>query len=301
MKKTFLEKLLEIDAYLSQKKQDNIPEEKPYRMPFMKLVFSPFNFFIDNFKNISIAILIYSAIFTVFSFIMGFPFICSIPGIEITNFPCSDSGVLYAVYLGLKMFIIAGFAITFYDVIFYKQLDYSNIYKLNMRTLKVFCAMVTMLLLNMIPLASFQILLMRTPNPDWRVESIFFTIIGIGFLVPFVVMRFNSIFGYFIETGSIIPLKPVWNITKGNSLRILIALFLIIIFSLLALANYLANFKVFDSPNLWFTAILSEYVYNVIFLIIMGLIVGHLYTQRAILIDDSDEEEEYEAANENKK
>lgn len=297
MKKSFLEKMFEIDSYIEEKNKQRKTDEKAFKMPIGKLIFSPFGYFIDYFKNISIITITYSLVITILSALMGYTFICGIPGVELTNLNCSSFGLPYFIYLALKFLVMIGFIICFYNIVSGKEFNIKHMLKFDILNLKVLGAFVFWALLNIVPLISLQVLIARVPNPDWRIEAVFFTIIGSGFLVPFILMRFYSVFGYFIECGKIYPLGPIWEKTKGNGLKIIIGLSLIVLFSILAIVNYYVNFKAaFDTRSIWFSAITSEFVYNIMMFLITGLLVGHIYVQRAILIDDT--EDQLEPANE---
>lgn len=60
-------------------------------------------------------------------------------------------------------------------------------------------------LLNLAPVLSFYLLLIREPNPDAAIEVAYFACVSVGFLVPFAVMRFYSLFGLAVEAVACLP------------------------------------------------------------------------------------------------
>lgn len=300
MKKSFLEKMFEVDAYLENKSKEVKLEKKAFKMPIARLLFSPFGYLVDYFKSIAIMMLFYSLIMTVLSLIMGYSFLCTIPLSEtkFLDLYCSKSGIFYFVYIFIKMLIMTGFIICFYNLLAKKQFDKKQLWEVSFKNVKVLGIFLIWIALNMVPLFSFYILIERVPNPNWKIETLFFAIVSIGFLVPFVLMRFYSAIGFFIETGKVASLKAIWQKTSGNGLRIIVALFMIVLFSILAAGTFYVNFKeFFASDYIWISAFSSEMIYSIITLLIVALVIGDIYIQRQILISSSGEEPE--TANEN--
>ncbi|MDR1693993.1 MAG: hypothetical protein LBR70_02210 [Lactobacillaceae bacterium] len=290
MKKSFLEKMFEIDAYINQKYMQRKEEKKPFRMPFGRLIFSPFSYLIDYFKNIAVLMGAYSAVITVFSLLAGLTFMCIFPEAVAAGMYCSSSLTVYFFYILLKLVIFSGFILSYYNIVSGKEFSFRSIFNIGLHNLKVLGGFFVFILLNLVPFFSMYALIKRVPNPNWIIESVFFGCMFIGFIVPFIVLRFYGVFGYFIETGKVYSLRTILRLTRGNGLRLLLSLFFIVLFSVLFIANYFANFRViFDSSSIWISAAASEFVYNIIILIAIGLMVGNMRVQRSILITDEED------------
>lgn len=259
-------------------------ENTNFKMPFWRLILSPFGYLVDFFKNIMLLFLAYSVVASVLSFIFGFGFLCSSPAASGSGMYCNGYGWQFVVYSVLKLLLVACFVINYYDILS-KKFAPKDMLKFTSRSMRVSLMLVVLVLINTVPAVSGYFLKIRVPNPNWQIESIYFTIVAIGFLVPFALARLYAGFGYYIEDNYIISPKVLWQKTSGNTWKILTGLFLILFFAMFFLVGFYINFLTFNPDNMLYSSIVSEFVYNVISFLIIGLFVGHFYTQREILID----------------
>ena len=154
-------------------------------------------------------------------------------------FFCSASQGWYLVYLFVKIFLISAFLVRWYDGAFLNR-DYSwkNVFLPTSRDFTTAALVCFYLLLNMAPLLSFYLLYVRVPNPDWVVEITYFAVVSIGFVVPFVLMRFYALLAVFLNGGPKVSPAWLWARSKGNNLGIILSLFLIIIVMLFILVYF---------------------------------------------------------------
>lgn len=287
--KKFLEKIIEYSKNYDAKMKKNKSKEK-FKMPILKLFFSPFTMIMDNLKNASIVVLMSSVVLTLLAIFMGYSVLCASPSAAAAGLRCSSFGFLYLFYIIAKLMIISIFITFFYDLISGREFSVKNLFVLNLRHLKTFGVLIVFILLNFFPLLSLYALYIRVPNPEWKIEIIYFAFVSIGFIIPFFVMRFYSVFGYFVEKEKVVELLPVWEKTKDNGFKIVSSVFIIIIFSMFILISFYSNFRGFSPEHVIYSAFVSEFIYNILQLIIVALFVGNFYIQRVILIEDSGDE-----------
>ncbi len=257
-------------------------------IPPLKLLSLPFVYVIDNFMPLLKLTVLFALLIGSVSLATGFAYICGIP--LLVNFYCSNSIILFVVHVLLKYFLLFFFAVKWYEMISQKKaLNLPFLLSFDNKTLKAIGALALMWGLNLIPFVSFYLLAIREPNPDATIELIYFGVVSIGFLVPFVVLRFYSVFGLILDDTSFTSLKEIWNRGKGNSLRIIIALFLIFMLALFAFLNFYLNMQSYDYSHPLWVGISSEFVYELILLVLLALFVGHCYTQKYFLYGDKDE------------
>ena len=257
-------------------------------IPPFKLFYLPFVYVIDNFLPLLKLTVLFALLIGSVSLATGFAYICGIP--LLVNFHCSNSIILFVVHVLLKYFLLFFFAVKWYEMISQKKaLNLPFLLSFDSKTLKAIGAMALMWGLNLIPFVSFYLLAIREPNPDATIELIYFGVVSIGFLVPFVVLRFYSVFGLILDDTSFTSLKEIWNRGKGNSLRIIIALFLIFMLALFAFLNFYLNMQSYDYSHPLWLGISSEFVYELMLLVLLALFIGHCYTQKYFLYGDRDE------------
>ncbi len=289
--KKYIEKIKNYDFLqgdcLTCTDEDKIPA---VNMPFFRLAFGSFNSFVDNIRQFAVLGICFSVILSALSFVFGFSYLCGfIGGMENALF-CSGSQILYVFYFFVKIVVLSVFAVLWCQVVFCgEKLTLKSIFSVGKRDVKFSLILFLTLLLNFVPLLSYYLLSIRIPNPDWRVEISYFAVVSVGFLVPFVVLRFYSVLG-FIGCGEKVPsLKEIWLKSRGNTLKILLSLFLIFILLIMIINNFYGGANINMEDSLLFTAISSEFFYNLLFLIILVLWVNNCCLQKKYLFEQEDE------------
>lgn len=260
------------------------PDEKSVRLPVLRLSFEPFMLIIDHLKAFLGLCAFYAVIITLLSFLSGFSYVCMM-GIESQGLLyCSTSNAVYVAYFLVKAVLYAIFSVRWAEIVFkHQNIAWGNLLMPGKTDVKTLGAFVAMILLNMVPLLSYYILWQSKPNPDWRVEVIFFAVVALGFLFPFVLLRFYSMLAFVINGEKLPPFKVVWDKTRGNTLRLLISFFLIIILALFAFTNFFLSFKAAALSNTVYIGFVSELLYNIIVLLILAVIVNNCFIQKEFL------------------
>lgn len=261
------------------------------KMPIMRLIFSPFAFLVDNAKKFLYLAGSYGLFISLLSFIMGFAYVCLYSVEQKGLLYCSASDINYIIYSLVKFFLIAVFAVKWGEVVFnHQSISIKYLFALHSRDFKIFLVFLLFIALNLVPLLSLYILYIRVPNPDWVVEITFFAIVSLGFVVPFVVMRFYSVLAFIISGEKMPTLKDIWDRSEGNTVRLLMALFFIVLLAGFAFMNFFFNFKAVAVGNEIYIGIISELLYNVIVLPLFALVVNHCYVQKEILFGGNQNE-----------
>ena len=255
------------------------------RIPGLKLFYLPYAYVIDNFMPLLKLTMLFALLIGGLSLITGFSYICGIP--LLVKFYCSDSVVLFVIHILLKYFLLFFFAVKWYHLISRQEtLNKSFLLSFDRNTLKAIGVLALILGLNMIPFISFYLLYIREPNPDVVIEITYFGLVSIGFLVPFVVLRFYSLLGLILDGTPLPKLSAIWEKTKGNSLRIIVSLFFIFMLALFAFFNFYLNMQGYDYSHPLWVGISSEFVYEFLLLIIWSLFIGHCYAKKYFLYGD---------------
>lgn len=254
------------------------------KMPFFKLAFRPFNLFLNNLKPFILLAAAYSVLLSFLLEIMGLNPECFYSATPSQALYCSSSGIFFILFLIIKLFVVAVFMVKWTAAVINKQpLNSRRLFKITQQDIKMFGLLVLFLILNSIPALSMYLLYIRVPNPDWIVEITYFAIVSIGFLVPFWLTRIYAIFAFVAEDRQVPKLRLLWDKTAGNNLKIILALFFIFILAILAFTSYFTDIQALSMQNLVYPLLVMDFLYNIVFFIIITLLLCHCRVQQEIL------------------
>lgn len=283
--KTLWEKLNQ--WYDKQQKKADEPqaETKPeaVKFPVIGLVFGPYNLFIDNSRKFFAAGSIFALIMTVMFLLLGQNIMCPFANNSMPEI-CSNSPVLYLIARFLGLYLTAVFIVRIYQYCFAgAAFSWKWLLLPQATDLKMTAAVVVYICLNLLSMLSAYLLYVRVPNPDWRIELSYFAVVSLGFLVPFVLLRFYSLFGFVAENCKFPSLRRLWRETSGNGLRLLSSfalLFCVLVFSLNSVVN---NFRLVASENTFYIAFIAEYIFNLVVLLNVMFFANYCYLQKKFL------------------
>ncbi len=253
-------------------------------MPVGRLMFGPFGIFADNLKNFLQLGVVFALLSYILMLLSGFSTVCATAAGKPSVFCAVNPDYSVYFYLPLKVFLAVFFSAVWYRRVFQDDTaPLKEALRPKVRDVKYFVFVIAFMLLNAVPLLSFYLLATRVPNPDWRVEAAYFTVVAVGFLVPFVLMRFYALFAFAAGGEDLPPLPLVWRKTEGNMLKILLSLFMLFILLAMVLVNYAAAMTRLISAGEVVPILVSEYVYSFIFLILAALAINHCAVQKELL------------------
>ena len=226
---------------------------------------------------------IFALVMSVLSFIFSQSFGCLVPGVQ-DKILCGENVAGYVVYIVLKFFMVAVFLRVWADKIYLKK-DIGLIYfkENGLRFVKFFGVFAVFLVLNVVPFLSLYLLIIRTPNPIWQIEILYFFVVSLGFFVPFVLMRFYANIGLWIAGSRFTDFKKTYRQTNFQTSRILTAFTVILAFCLflfLILQGYLKH-SVFEPLFLY--NIFAEYVFEWGLLFMASIMFNFIMIQKDML------------------
>lgn len=225
-----------------------------------------------------------SLLLTGISFIFGQSFLCSIPNFQDKIGVYCLFGPSYFAYLILKLFIISVLIKVWYDRIYLKKTIHISYFKSHFSDFcKTFGIFLLFGLLNLIPIVSLFFLLVREPNPVWKIEIIYFTFVSIGFLVPFVLMRFYTNIAEMIEGTDYKNFKEIYQKTSFKMGKIMLALMFILLFDLFVFVLVHSNLKIHFFEPLPFYNIFAEFIFELTTAFTMLLFVNFMGVQKELL------------------
>ena len=144
--------------------------------------------------------------------------------------------------------------------------------------LRAFLSLAIFIGANLLPMLAGHVLYFRTPNPNWIVELMFFTLIALGFLAPFILMRFYPAIGAFLESGARVPVYQSFIATLGWGFKLVLStafLYMLILFIFIS----------GNSAALTMPYYLSMFVQNMVLLLNVALATSFMLTQKQMFLD----------------
>lgn len=270
---------------------DTQEEVKKIKLPIIKLMCTPFNQILDHAKVFFILTIPAAAIISLFSDIIGFNYLCIYPQIDKTLINCSNSVWGYMLYCLIKIFVIGYVGLKWSEIIYGESsLSRETLKKFDKKYINFCLFILGFYMLNMTPFLSAWLLYMRTPNPNWQIELIFFSFASLGFILPFLLLRIYAILGFVLRGQKIPSLKNVWQKTSGNMVPILFSVMIIFIMSLFIFGNLYSNFKPLISDIRFYTKFISEFIYTIFVQFIFLVFLNNINLQYQIFYESSTED-----------
>lgn len=261
-------------------------EPEPKKFPALKLIFGPYNLFIDNSRRFFMLGGVFALIMTMVFLLMGQNMMCAFETNSRMDL-CSDSPVLYLAARLIGLFLVSVFSVRIYESCYAgASFSWRWLLRPQKADVKMFAAYVVCLGLNLLSLVSAYLLYVRVPNPDWQIELAYFAVVSTGFLVPFVLLHFYGLFAFIPENRPFPSLKKLWHNTSGNGLRLLVSfalLFCVLIFSLNSVVN---NFRLVASENTIYITFVAEYIFNLIVLLNIMFFINYCRVQKEFLFGE---------------
>lgn len=274
--------LFQKGGFLAPAEPDELPPT--VKLPLFRLMFSPFNQILDNGKIFFILSLFGALFVCLAATLLGFNYLCSYPSAQSANLFCSNSLWGYLLYSIIKMLVWGYVGIKWYEYVFIKApLNKKSLFCIDKRYLKFSGYLLLFLFLNMLPLLSWWVLYVRVPNPDWRVEMVFFAVVSIGFIMPIVLLRFYALLGFVMRGEKVPSVSYIWEKTSGNTLKIFMSFMLILILGIFIFGNLYTNFRTLLNDVSLYNMLLSEYIYDFFSLFLYISVLNNLNLQYEIL------------------
>lgn len=256
----------------------------------LRLAFVPFIDLFDNLgKWLKIAS-VYALVITLISFVGGYSYICAY-NTENTQIYCNSSAWMYWLYLVIKFIIFAFFIAEWIAIYHGKKYVVAKSFTLSAQKIKTAMILGGLFLLFGVGFISGYLLVIRVPNPNWKIELCYFTIVSSGFLIPLFATRFYSLIAYAADGKNFPSLKKIWAATSGETLKILLSLFVILILMIFILGNYIVSVRYNNSGSFWVFAIIAEFLFNILTLLFWAAFANNCVMQTEMIEMETKDDE----------
>jgi len=261
-----------------------LSSEAKIKVSLWQLATLPLKKAIDNWKNLFYLGIPTAILLSVVSLLLKRGILCSQnEDMALISSFCSNDALLFYTDILIRFVIVSFFAVVWYNVALQKkECSILSLLKIKLSYLKTFGLIVLAFIINISPIFALFLLIIRTPNPDWRIELLYFTSVAWIFLLPIIALRFYSVIAFSLAEKKIPAIKQIWNNSSGNMLKILLATSVLVFLALFLFMQYYASIQGLTDIGIW-TAFVAEFEYNVLVMIFMALMVNYCYTQKELL------------------
>lgn len=258
-------------------------ESKEGKYPVFGTVSKSVLMLTDHFKDFLVLGGLAALALMFLSFVFGQSFICMVPDLR-ADFYCGMSILGYVVYIGVKFLIVSVFFKVWADKVFLKD-DINFVYfKTNIgRFLKFFGAFAVFLFLNSLPAFALYFLILRVPNPIWQIEILFFMFASLGFIIPFVLLRFYRNIALFVLGEPCLDFKETYLKTNFKVSRIFVSFSIVLALCLFFFLTVNTNLKLHVFEPLWAYNIVSEYLFEFALFVVLTVGFNFLMVQKEVL------------------
>lgn len=256
--------------------------DQPVRLPVFSTIFGAYSLILDKFKQFVVSGTIFAVIMMFLYFASGQNTLCYNRFYREAHF-CTDSISLFIVIHLLNAFILCMFLRVWTQVVLKgEKQTWRQIFTPQWVDLKIAGGFLAYFFTLAVAAGAFYLLIARVPNPDWRIEWAYFTVVSLGFFAPLLALRFSVYFA-FIATAEKFPSPiEIWRKTRGNGFALLGGIVFLLLVSLF-LAQTLLNSSVRADGTSFLTALGSEYLSNLAVIFIAACFINYCYLQKNFL------------------
>ena len=265
--------------------EDTAPAVK---YPFFKIVLDPYILSLDNLKKLSVIAGFYALLLTALYCVGAQSVFCLFSDYRQEGGYCTNSWLPFLSVHFLAFALMAMFSSRWYNACFnHTPAEWKWLLCPTFHDLKVFGFFLLFICLNALAFVSYFLLAVREPNPDWRIELVYFGIVSLGFLVPFVLMRFYAVIAVVLSGEKMPSPGLVWKKRGGNGLRTVLSLFIFFMLCVFSLSAYV---QILRSPSVgyvFYILFIGEYLFNFICLLLVSVFINLCYLQKEFLFGEN--------------
>lgn len=255
------------------------------RFPIFRAVYRSFTPFMDNFKLFLLIGSVFSLIIMLFNFFIGQSFFCITENLRKYAF-CSIPAWVYIIASIILWFVGCMYMRIWYQTALLNEAKFSlKSLKPKWTDLKIYGVIILYFLSICIALGSGFLLFIRVPNPDWRIEMLYFAVVSVGFFAPMFATPILSYIGFVAEGKSLPKIKDLWQSAKGNIVLIFVSFVSVVLIGFLASNTLLRYFMEIGNNGNIFVVVIAEFLYNMIVMFIATIFASYCYIQKKFLFE----------------
>ena len=269
------------------KSYETSPEPQKQKVSLCNLVLMPIGIFLRNWKSFLALSCVFVPLMALLSFATNNSVICGTNLTDTAPFKCiNDGNAVYFTFLMLRLLIIVVFLRSWYKIsVKGVSVDIRNLLVITTQDWKLFATFMLILLINILPIVSIVMLSSRIPNPDWQIETLYFAVVSLGFLLPFFAIRFYSYPAFIAEGISLPSPLSVLKNSINNGLKLLLSFALILMFCGVCIFYFNNIFNKLLTYNRLLSGIIGEFAYDILLMAITAILINYSAIQKSELFD----------------
>lgn len=263
-------------------------QQEKIKLPFFATVFGSYNLLAEKLLKFLGLASLFALVSMAISFACGQSSMCLNAAFRQTYY-CVD---YFPVFLSLRLVVLA-LALMFLSrwyryALLGEKLNLKKLFVPTSRDVKITGLFLSYILTFVIAGISFYMLLKRVPNPNWKIELCYFTVVSLGFLAPILGLKFLSYFAYAAEGIALPSPKIIWRKTAQNMLPI-ISFFCIFLMIIIFFVQTSIRFTFVVNPKIYH-AIVTEYLSTMILFLVIACFMNYCYIQKNIFEKENTDE-----------
>lgn len=192
-------------------------EHQPLRLPVLSTLIGSFGMVAEKFRYFIQLGLPFALFLGLIYIICGQDTTCWIVNYT-TSSNCSQSLVAFAGIHVIALFLFCMFMRNWYLIALKGQnMSLKQVLLPRLADVKIFLLVLATMGAWLIAGSAFYLLYVRVPNPDWRIELAYFTVVSLLFSAPIVMTRFLSWIAFAAEEAPLPSLLKIWKKTSNHT------------------------------------------------------------------------------------
>lgn len=266
--------------------QNNVP----VKLPIFHTIFGCYMTLIDKVRPFVFFGTFFSLILMCLCFATGQDSLC-INDLYRQNHYCTENLSQYFVVHLVILFILAVFMrIWTQTALQNRPFNWKSTFIPQRADLKIFALFFIFFATIVVAVTSAYFLYIRVPNPDWRIELAYFGVVGLGFFVPLIALRFLVYFAYAAINAPFPTLKAVWQKTSGNGFALLAGFILLMMVGLLCTFSVSQRLLMLQVVDPFYIAVGADYLADMLLLLVAACFMNYCYIQYQTLSEQNSSE-----------
>lgn len=266
------------------------PLKGAIRYPVNQTIFGSYILFFKNFKRFCYIGCLFAFVISLIYIFGGESLYCYLGQLGYENI-CSFSLLAFIAVRIVILYLISVFAVRYYQIMWQdKPLSLKQLFKPLFLDVRSFLSSIVFFTINSIALISWYLLKIRIPNPDWRIELCYFGVVSIGFLVPFILLRFYPLLASIWSGNKIPDIWNIWQKSRGNNMLLILSIGLWVFLWSFSSSVLFREIEAVSAQLSYWGLFLGEYIYNFMFLAIISCFINNCALQYSFLQEDNSNE-----------
>ena len=264
------------------------------KLPLWEISLLPIGILLYRFKRFLYLSFIYAFLISILAFVTKSSYVCGYTDwAEGFKLGCTKSSGLYITFFLIRLLIISVFLRMWYkSAVCGEYLNIKEMFVIRGQDWKIFASFMGVLGILCLPLISVSMMMGRVPNPDWRIESLFFAFVFVLACVPILLIRFWGVFSCSVSKQKHPSFRKIWHETSGQIVKIILSIFLMVILCMIIVMKYHSLSSLMVEHNFLLGSLISDFFYNILFLMSCCVMVANSFVLNSYLLSQSPDKPE---------